>query len=96
MTQRNDSGLSLHWERFSIWIAGLLLAVCAWQWTQQNDRINQMETKIQALQVDKVGRQELRDMEDRMYKQMGSMKTDIIDKLDWYFAGRRSTKENQK
>ena len=49
--------------------------------------------KVQQLQIDKVSRQELNALEDRLYKRMDGMKTDIIDRLDWYFAGRKSKEQ---
>lgn len=89
---RQDSGKPLHayWERFALWISGVLIAVCAWMWVEQHGRITQLESKVQQLQVDKVSRQELTALEDRIYKRMDGMKGDIIDRLDWYFAGRKS------
>lgn len=91
MERQNDSSLlSSYWERFAIWIVGLLIAMGAWLFVDQKGRIDSIETKVQALQIDKVSRQELKDMEDRMGKRMDGMKGDIIDRIDWYFTGRRS------
>lgn len=88
----DDRGKQLHvyWERFALWISGILIAICAWMWVEQHGRIADLETRVQQLQVDKVSRQELNALEDRLYKRMDGMKTDIIDRLDWYFAGRKS------
>lgn len=88
----DDRGKQLHvyWERFALWISGILIAICAWMWVEQHGRIADLETRVQQLQVDKVSRQELNALEDRLYKRMDGVKTDIIDRLDWYFAGRKS------
>ena len=88
----DDRGKQLHvyWERFALWISGILIAICAWMWIEQHGRIADLETKVQQLQVDKVSRQELNALEDRLYKRMDGMKADIIDRLDWYFTGRKS------
>ena len=88
----DDRGKQLHvyWERFALWISGILIVICAWMWVEQHGRIADLETRVQQLQVDKVSRQELNALEDRLYKRMDGMKTDIIDRLDWYFAGRKS------
>lgn len=91
----DDRGKQLHvyWERFALWISGILIAICAWMWVEQHGRIADLETRVQQLQVDKVSRQELNALEDRLYKRMDGMKTDIIDRLDWYFAGRKSKEQ---
>ena len=46
--------------------------------TDQKARIDQIEAKVQVLQEHKVSRQELKDMEDRLYNRMDGMKADII------------------
>ena len=46
--------------------------------TEQKARIDQIEAKVQVLQEHKVSRQELKDMEDRLYNRMDGMKADII------------------
>lgn len=89
-TRNHDSRIATYWERFAIWIVGILLAMSAWMFVEQKGRIDGLEMKVQTLQVDKVSRQELKDLEDRLYKRMDGVKTDIIDRLDWYFAGRKS------
>lgn len=93
MSERTDKPLHVYWERFTLWISGILIAVCAWMWVEQHGRIADLEAKVQQLQVDKVSRQELNALEDRLYKRMDGMKTDIIDRLDLYFAGRKSKEQ---
>lgn len=88
-----DKPLHVYWEKFALWISGILIAICAWMWVEQHGRIADLEAKVQQLQVDKVSRQELNALEDRLYKRMDGMKTDIIDRLDWYFAGRKSKEQ---
>lgn len=86
----NDSKLAEYWERFAIWIVAILLALVGFLAIDQKTKTEALEVKVQALQVDKVSRQELKDMEDRLYSRMDGMKTDIIGRIDWYFAGRKS------
>lgn len=93
MSERTDKPLHVYWEKFALWISGILIAICAWMWVEQHGRIADLEAKVQQLQVDKVSRQELNALEDRLYKRMDGMKTDIIDRLDWYFAGRKSKEQ---
>ena len=87
-----DSKISLYWERLAIYVVGVLFGICAWLFVQQDSRIDALELRVQALQVEKVNRQELKDLEDRFYKRMDGMKEDIIDRLDLYFAATRPRK----
>lgn len=73
-----ESKIAVYWERFAIWVCGILLAVCTYNYMKQEDRIAALEDTVQTLQVEKVSRQELKDMEDRLMNQMNGMKGDII------------------
>ena len=79
-----NTPIGLYWERFALYLAGVLLAVCAWMWVQNNGRIDDLENKVQQLQVDKVSRQEF-----RIYKRMDAVKSDIIERIDWYLADKK-------
>lgn len=73
-----DSTLAIYWEKFGIWVACALLSLCAWLFVKQEAKVDQLEVKVQQLQIEKVSRQELKDMEDRIYSRMDGMKSDII------------------
>ena len=73
-----DTKLAIYWEKFGIWVAVTLVAMCGWLFIDQKMKVEQLEVKVQQLQVDKVSRQELKDMEDRIYNRMDGMKSDII------------------
>lgn len=90
----SDSSLAPYWEKYAIWLSGVVIAICAWMWVEYYGRLNELEAKVVALQQDKVSRQELKDLDERMDKRMENMKKDIIDRLDWYFAGRKSKDTN--
>lgn len=93
MIDERGKPLHVYWERFALWLSGILIFVCSWMWLEQHNRLGDLESKVQQLQVDKVSRQELNALEDRLYKRMDGVKTDIIDRLDWYFAGRKSKEQ---
>ena len=84
-----NTPLELYWERFALYLAGVLLAVGAWMWVQNHGRINDLENKVQQLQVDKVSRQEFNALEDRIYKRMDAVKSDIIERIDWYLSDKK-------
>ena len=84
-----NTPLGLYWERLALYLSGVLLAVGAWMWVQNHGRINDLENKVQQLQVDKVSRQEFNALEDRIYKRMDVVKSDIIERIDWYLADKK-------
>lgn len=66
----------------------LLSLVVGYQQTQMQDmKQNQkeVESRVLFLYTDKVGKQELRDTEDRLTRNIEGLKTDIIARLDLYF-----------
>lgn len=73
-----DSKIAQYWEKGGGWLAMSLVALCVWLFLKQEAKVEQLEVKVHALQVDKVSRQELKELEDRLYKQMDGMKGDII------------------
>ena len=73
-----DTKLAIYWERFGLWVAAVLLGICAWLFVEQRAEVKQLGSEIQSLKVEKVSRQELKDMEDRIYNRMDGMKGDII------------------
>lgn len=74
----DHSKIAEYWEKYGVWSSGVLLAMCAFMFTEQKTRIDHIEAKVQVLQEHKVSRQELKDMEDRLYNRMDGMKADII------------------
>ena len=74
----DHSKIAEYWEKYGVWSSVVLLAMCAFMFTEQKTRIDQIEAKVQVLQEHKVSRQELKDMEDRLYNRMDGMKADII------------------
>ena len=90
-----DAKIYAYWERFAIYVVGILCAVCTWVFLEQDSRIDALEIKVQSLQVDKVSRQELKDLEDRIYKRMDGLKGDIIDRIDLYFGPPRSKRNRE-
>lgn len=73
-----ENKIGLYWERLAIYVCGLLVALCGYLYMDQKDRITNIESTVQTLQIEKVSRQELKDMETRLTGQMAGMKGDII------------------
>jgi hypothetical protein len=94
-----EKKLANYWERLAIYVMGFLISIACWLYIDMKERVEDMNVRINALQVDKVSRVELKEMEERLYKRVdsvkadiGSMKEDIIGRLDWYIVGRGKDK----
>ena len=84
--------IHVYWERFAIYVSGILLVVGAWQWQDHHSRLQELEAKIHKIEVEKVSKQELIAFENRIDKRMEDVKNGIIARMDWYFIGRDSKK----
>ena len=73
-----DSKIALYWEKGALYLITALVGICVWLFLKQETKVEQLEVKVHQLQVDKVSRQELKDLEDRLYKQMDRMEGAII------------------
>ena len=92
MTTDQNKLLATYWEKYAIWISGILLVIISSVFVDVNERLKHLEDKARLLEAEKVSRVEIYNIEDRLYKRMDSVKTDIIERLDLYLAGQRSKK----
>ena len=92
MTTDQNKLLATYWEKYAIWISGILLVIISSVFVDINERLKHLEDKARLLEAEKVSRVEIHNIEDRLYKRMDSVKTDIIERLDLYLAGQRSKK----
>ena len=92
MTSDQNKLLATYWERYAIWISGILLVIISGVFVDVSERLKNLEDKVRILEAEKVSRVEIHNIEDRLYKRMDSVKADIIERLDLYLAGQRSNK----
>lgn len=74
------------WERLGGWAAISLLALSIFYVQKLEARIERSEHTIMALSMDKVSRQEMKELEDRLRSDVTSVKSEIIERLDWHFG----------
>lgn len=80
-----DSRLNSYWERWGAWVAVLLLSVCAYTFQEQKSRIDKLEENVQQLYMEKASKEDMREFENRVARQVDGIKNDILGRLDFYF-----------
>ena len=79
------------WEAVGRWAIIALLAFTVYYAQKLEDRIESHDAAIMALSVDKVSRQELKELENRLNLSITTIKSDILERMDWHFN--RSSKK---
>lgn len=85
MTNANEK-INSYWERWGVWVAVMLLSVCVYTFQEQKARVDRLEADVQQLYLEKASKEDLKEFETRMTKQVDGMKNDILSRIDFYFA----------
>lgn len=81
-------------SKFSYWIVGLVIAIGASVYNQSVERLESVERQVQILFQEKVSKEELKEVSEKMSRevfnlktdftrQQNEMKTDILGRLDY-------------
>ncbi len=81
-----DTRINGYWEKWGLWVAVALLSVCAYTFQDQKSRIDRLEADVQKLYIEKVSKEDMKEFEARVTKQVEGIKEDILSRLDLYFA----------
>lgn len=81
-----NARINTYWEKWGMWIAVVLLSLCAWTFLEQKARIDKLQTDVQNLYIDKVSKEDMKEFEVRVTRQVEGVKGDILSRLDFYFA----------
>ncbi len=85
------------WERWALYLMGALVALCVYLFQEQKSKVERLETQMQTVQIDKVSRTEMKELEDRLNRQFMGIKADIIERMDWHFRAQSDrNSRNQK
>jgi len=74
-----------YWERASLFLMGIVLALTVWAFQEQAKKIEKLEAVALVLQTSKVEKSDLKDVEDRLSNSITAMKSDILARIDLYF-----------
>jgi len=80
-----ESAPQSFWEKLGTWAVISLLAFSIFYVQKLESRVEKHDAAIMALSVDKVSRQELKELESRLTTNIGGIKTEILERMEWLF-----------
>ena len=93
--ETQDSRINGYWEKWGLWVAVALLSVCAYTFQDQKTRIDRLEDDVQKLYIEKASKEDMKEFEARISRQVIGIKEDILSRLDFYFAAEQSKKTSK-
>lgn len=90
MAVGNNTVLAPYWERFSIWACGAIIALLCIGYQDQRTRVDKMEERVQTLYMDKVSKNELKDVEARIMSRIEAGNSDILSRIDLLIKASRN------
>lgn len=84
MSEQANARLNNYWERIALWAMGVLFMAGTYVVQQQNADIRELEAKVQTIQIDKVSKSDLKELEIRITNEIASTKTDMRELLELY------------
>lgn len=83
------------WERWALYLMGALVALCVYMFQDLKTNQERLAVQVQAMQIDKVSRAEMKELEDRLNRQIIGIKADIIERMDWHFRAAQNERNNR-
>lgn len=86
--QDSNSGNSIlapYWERFAIWLCGAVIALLCLGYNDMSTKVERLDERVQILFLEKVSKQEMKEVEQRIMSRIEAGNADIISRLDLYF-----------
>lgn len=91
-----DRRINTYWERAALGLMAIVISLVVWSFQEQGKRVENLEAKVIAMDKEKIGRGDLREVEERLNSKMDGLKSDIIarqelmqssilSRLDMYF-----------
>lgn len=77
-----DSRINNYFERLALWACGAIIALLCIGYQDQKTRVDKMEEKLQFLYLDKVSKNELKDVEARIMTRIEAGNADILARID--------------
>ena len=80
--QDANSRINGYWERVCMWVCGGAIALLCLVYQDQKVTVDKLEEKVQFLYVDKVSKQDMDRLEERIMKGIAAGNSDIISRLE--------------
>lgn len=86
MAPANDNVLAPHWERLARWACGAIIALLCIGYQDQKSTIERLDERVQFLMLDKVSKDDMRELEQRIMERIEAGNADILARLELYFG----------
>ena len=80
-----NSRINQVWEKFAIWACSAIIALLVIGYQDQKSKVDKLEEKVQILYQEKVSRNDLKDVEQRLMNRIEAGNADVLARLDLYF-----------
>lgn len=80
-----NSRINAVWEKFAIWACSAIIALLVIGYQDQKSKVDKMEERLQFLYLDKVSKNELKEVETRIMNRIEAGNADILARIDLYF-----------
>lgn len=77
-----DRRINTYWERAALGLMAIVMSLVVWSFQEQSKRVENLETKVISLDKEKIGRGDLREVEERLNSKMDGLKSDILARQD--------------
>ena len=76
------SNISPYWKEVSMWACSAIIALLCYGYQDMKTRVDKMEEKLQFLYLDKVSKNELKEVENRIMHRIEAGNIDILARID--------------
>lgn len=80
--QDANSRINGYWERVCVWVCGCVIALLCLLYLDQKERVTTVEEKVQFLYMDKVSKQDMDKLEERLMTRIDAGNADIVARLE--------------
>lgn len=77
-----NSRINGYWERVCMWLCGGAIALLCLVYQDQKVKVEKLEEKVQFLYMDKVSKQDMDKLEERIMKGISAGNSDIIARIE--------------
>lgn len=80
--QNGSTVLAPYWEKAAVWAGGCIIALLCIGYQDQKSTIDRMEERVQFLMLDKVSKNDLKEVEARIMGRIEAGNADILARID--------------
>jgi hypothetical protein len=77
-----DARINNYWEKFGLWACGAIITLLVIGYQDQKSKVDKLEEKVQILYQEKVSKNELKDVEQRLMTRIEAGNADILARID--------------